>query len=454
MWVSDMLPKIIDLFSGCGGLALGFQKAGFEVVAGADNMPEAVKNASYNLHWRVGKKEAYICDDITEMDGKAYIDRFGDEGCIVIGGPPCQAYSIAGRGKLRSLGSDRVHTKDERGLLYKDFIRFALDLNARAVVIENVPESINYGGKNIPQHISEVLESKGYKAFWTILNAADFGVPQIRERVFVIAVKQNKNIRIDLPTPTHRNWDSSMTIYQKRFSVFKKFKNFKTPQSNTNAPYIWNTVGDAFSDLPVLFQDENTKYKSLPLNIEIPYKCGWQNDYQRIMRTWYGTTNMCVSANAFRRTIRDFPIFARMKQGDNYLKAIEIADNLFKSTAKLFAFKEDCAEYEKLRCKMIPPYEVEKFINRWKRLDEDKPSHTVTAHLSKDTYSHIHPWEPRGISVREAARLQSFPDDYFFNCSMGDAFELIGNAVPPLLAFSVAISVRNTFMEEANYEPA
>ena len=90
----------------------------------------------------------------------------------------------------------------------------------------------------------------------------------------------------------------------------------------------------------------------------------------------------------------------------------------------------------------------EKFENKWKKLDVTKPSHTLVAHLGKDTYSHIHPIEPRGITVREAARLQSFPDDFFFDCSMGDAFKQIGNAVPPLLAYGVAKTVLNTFEEE------
>jgi|LSQX01.2.fsa_nt_gb DNA (cytosine-5)-methyltransferase 1 len=449
-----MLPKIIDLFSGCGGLALGFQKAGFEIAAGIDILPEAIKAISYNLHWRTGQKEVYICADITAMDPKEFINVLGDEGCIVIGGPPCQAYSLAGRGKLRSLGDNRIYTKDQRGLLYKDFIRFAIDLNARAVIMENVPEAINYGGENIPQHICEVLESKGYFSFWTILNAADFGVPQIRERVFVIAVKQNENITIDLPEPSHRNSDGSMTVYQKRFIGLKRFKNFKQPKSNKNAPDLWNTVGDAFSDLPVLFENENASYRSLSLNVEIPYRCGWQNDYQRMMRTWFGTATQSVSANAFRKCTRDFPIFARMKQGDNYIKAVEIAEKLFKDTADLYALKEGTVEYDNLRRKIVPPYETVNFDSRWKKLDDNKPSHTVTAHLSRDTYSHIHPWEPRGISVREAARLQSFPDDFFFNCSMGDAFNLIGNAVPPLLAYSVALSVRDAFMEEFAYESA
>ena len=86
-----MLPKIIDLFSGCGGLALGFEKAGFDIVAGIELMPEACKTISYNLSWRYGKKETHICGDITEIEASVFKNSFGDEGCIVIGGPPCQA---------------------------------------------------------------------------------------------------------------------------------------------------------------------------------------------------------------------------------------------------------------------------------------------------------------------------------------------------------------------------
>ena len=137
-----MLPKIIDLFSGCGGLALGFEKAGFDIVAGIELMPEACKTISYNLSWRYGKKETHICGDITEIEASVFKNSFGDEGCIVIGGPPCQAYSMAGRGKLRSLGEDRVNIKDARGYLYQDFLRFVFELEARAVVMENVPESV------------------------------------------------------------------------------------------------------------------------------------------------------------------------------------------------------------------------------------------------------------------------------------------------------------------------
>ena len=92
--------------------------------------------------------------------------------------------------------------------------------------------------------------------------------------------------------------------------------------------------------------------------------------------------------------------------------------------------------------RIIPKYSDEKFVNKWKKLREDWPSHTVTAHLGKDTYSHIHPWEPRGISVREAARLQSFPDNFDFASNMGESYKMIGNAVPPLLSYNIAMKIK------------
>lgn len=443
-----MLPKVIDLFSGCGGLALGFEKAGFEIAAGIELMPEACKTISYNLSWRYGKKETHICGDITEIEETVFKDRIGQEGCIVIGGPPCQAYSMAGRGKLRSLGNDRINTKDSRGYLYQDFLRFVFGVDAKAVVMENVPESTDFGGKNIPEIVCNELSEKGYIAYWTILNSADYGVPQIRERVFVFAIKKDENKEIELPNPTNRNASDTLTQHQKRLEGYKQYDYFYEPKVGSSNLKAWITVENAFSDLPVLFPKADSKYKLTPLNIEIPYRTEIENEFQKSMRMWYGKETRGVSANAFRRNTRDFPIFERMKQGDNYVNACEIADQLFFEEAKIFGYEKDSEEYKKLYRKMVPQYDRQKFEGKWKRLDQTKPSHTVVAHLEKDTYSHIHPWEPRGISVREAARIQSFPDDFYFDCSMGDAYKQIGNAVPPLLALGVAKTVRDTFMEK------
>lgn len=442
-----MLPKIIDLFSGCGGLSLGFEKAGFDIVAGVELMPEACQTISYNLDFRYGKKQTHICGDITELDASIFEQSFGSEGCIVIGGPPCQAYSRIGRAKLRSLGDDRINTKDSRGYLFQDFLRFVYDLDARAVVMENVPEAVSYGEMNIPEIVCSSLSEHGYNAYWTVLNSADYGVPQVRERIIVVGIKQDINKSVELPIPTNQCLDDYQTPISKRFESFKNYPYFKMPLLNENAPH-WVTIEDAFSDLPVLFPTIDSKYRNVKLNEELDYAKPPQNDYQVAMRTWYGEDSFSVTGNAFRNNKRDFAIFDRMKQGDNYLDASRIADEIFEEEARVFGYKENTEEYAKLRKKMVPIYDREKFEGKWKRLTCAKPAHTLIAHLSKDTYSHIHPIEPRGISVREAARIQSFPDDFFFDCSMGDAFKQIGNAVPPLLAFAVANTVRDAFNEE------
>lgn len=442
--MSKGIPKIIDLFSGCGGLALGFEKAGFQIAGGIEMVPEAVETISSNLSWRYGRESDHICADITETDASVLKDRIGPEGCIVIGGPPCQAYSRAGKAKLNSLGEDRINTSDARGYLYQDFLRFAFDLEARAVIMENVPEATRFGDMNIPEIVCEELEAHDYEAWWTLLCSADYGVPQIRERLFVIGRKKGEN-EIALPVPTHRDIYGYVPQYGRQLTSFTQYKHFRIPNKGGNDLPAWVTVGEAFSDLPVLFPTEKSKYVNMPINSELLYKSSARNSYQEQMRCWYGFELFAVTGNVFRKNTRDFPIFARMKQGDLFTDASRIADELFYKKAHDLGLAEGTPEYNKLKRQMVPIYDRDSFPEKWRRLDENKPSHTVVAHLSFDTYSHIHPWEPRGISVREAARLQSFPDDFSFICSMGDAFKQIGNAVPPLLAYGLAKSVFNSF---------
>lgn len=442
-----MLPKVIDLFSGCGGMALGFEKVGFDIAGGVELKPSPCQTAAYNLDYRYGREKTHLCEDIRQLSPDVFKSRIGTEGCIVIGGPPCQAYSLAGKAKLRSLGDDRVNTKDSRGFLYQDYLRFVYELDAKAVIMENVPESVHFGEMNIPETVCESLEKHGYRAQWTILNSADYGVPQVRERVFVAGIKRGLKYEIALPVPTHRSSDDYQTAYGKRLKSFLEDKHFVMPNDSGEGALPWVTVRDAFSDLPVLFPDENSKYRNTKLNEDMPYRTEPQNEFQKKMRNWYNSESMSITANAFRNNRRDFAIFARMKQGDDYTDASRIADELFRAEARTLDFKPGSLEYKNLERKMVPVYARDKFETKWVRLPEERPSRTVTAHLSKDTYSHIHPTEPRGITVREAARLQSFPDDFFFDCSMGDAFEQIGNAVPPLLSYAVAKTVAKAFEE-------
>jgi DNA (cytosine-5)-methyltransferase 1 len=440
---SKKLPYVIDLFSGCGGLALGFARAGFPILASVDMNAAATRTAQYNLH--SGTSGTYptksLTGDIRDLSPKDLIPKSFDADLIVIGGPPCQAYSMAGRGKLRSLGEHRIHTNDLRGNLYIDFLDFAIEANASAIVMENVPASINYGEQNIPELACQKLIDQGYEANWTILNAADFGVPQRRERMFLIATHKNSGLRPVIPQPGFKSLNGEQTQIGKTLCrLLRESDHFASPSTNTaNQP--WVTVGDAISDLPRLFPFPNASYHLAKPSEAKVYSEASKNDFQQTMRG----NKRASSGHAFRRTLRDFPIFEKMRPGDDYRNASKIAETLFQEKLKTSGtrIESNPERYNLLRKQTVPPYSLEKFYDKWKKLHPDKVSHTVPAHLGTDTYSHIHPWEPRGISVREAARLQSFPDSFVFPVNMGDAFKQIGNAVPPLLAEAIAISLRN-----------
>lgn len=434
-------PYIIDLFSGCGGLSMGFHSAGFEIAFGIDLDKSASQTAASNFHWQqYACESSHIQGDIAEIDIVSVQNRLTNSGCIVIGGPPCQAYSQAGRGKLRSLGEDRVHTNDARGFLYLEFLKKAYALNARCVVVENVPEAVSFGNINVPDEICRDLILHGYVATWTILNSADYGVPQIRERIFVIGWKNSEGLQPQFPIPTNRAVDFQIQSKQK-YKKNNESEYFVMPPEPNKKAKPWVTVGEALSDLPELFKTSNSKY--IPYdNYEVKnYRTEPLNEFQIKMRNWPGMYNhKAVAGHGFRKTTRDFQIFERMQPGDNYIFASKIADMIFAEKIKKAGGKESITheQYMILKKNTIPPYARDKFQDKWRRLDPQKPSHTLVAHLGIDTYSHIHPFEPRGISVREAARLQSFPDSFNFPGNMGDAFKQIGNAVPPLLSRAVA----------------
>lgn len=435
--------QVVDLFSGCGGLSYGFQEEGLNITSGLEIDEKAAHTASYNLFWKYGFNKEHLCRDINKVEASEL--KVGTEfPLITIGGPPCQAYSRIGRSKIRSLGEDRYGLRDERAFLYKQFLRIALELDSYAVVMENVPESVNFFGMNIPEMVCGILGENGYNSAWTILNSADFGVPQTRERVFVIAVKKGEgNIRY-MPTPTHLNPEGNdpKKMYLK-YKNLTEFKHFKLPLVAQKDSPKWVTVNEALSDLPALFPKASSKYVLHKMTTKMPYQTPPVNDYQRKMRILSNNQySNEVDGNCFRKTVRDFRIFEKMKAGQDYRDAYKIANDLFNKECQYRSVNiNDRDIFEKLKREYVPPYDLSKFHGKWKKLSCNKPSHTLVAHLGTDTYSHIHPWEPRGISVREAARLQSFPDNFIFNVPMSSAFKQIGNAVPPLLSRSIARSV-------------
>lgn len=438
------LPEVIDLFSGCGGLALGIQQAGFSITHGIELMESAVKTANMNLSIKKGLPPLHIRGDITQMDEHIFNDKIGENGCVIIGGPPCQAYSLIGRGKLNSLVKDEYsYLDDKRGYLFEDYLRFVIGTGARAAVMENVRQCVSYGKINVPEYVANVLEKHGYTVYWTILNSADYGVPQIRERMILFAAKGK--LEPVMPRPVY-----SGSLYNNLYAgvglkEFQKYPHFIMPLKRHRKRPAWITVGEAIGDLPELQTSVAQSYQSYPVMMGLPYSTEPQNEYQQFMRK---NTDEYVTGNSYRNTPRDFPIFARMEEGDNFASASVIADRLFESACQNRHISPGSPEGKRLRKKIVPPYSRDKFLEKWKKLDRNKPSHTLVAHLFFDTYSHIHPWEPRGISVREAARLQSFPDDFVFPCPMGDAFKQIGNSVPPLMAEGIGKALRKLLEEQ------
>jgi len=168
------------------------------------------------------------------------------------------------------------------------------------------------------------------------------------------------------------------------------------------------------------------------------------------MRTWQGFPGTSsLNDHVIRYLPRDYALFAVLEPGDEYPEAYQRAQELF-ATA-LARLKDQAPNpgtkaWQELRAAIVPPYDDAKFPNKWRKMEPDQPARTLLAHLGKDGYSHIHydSTQARTISVREAARLQSFPDGFMFSGTMNPAFRQIGNAVPPLLAKTIATSMKNT----------
>lgn len=462
-------PRVLDLFSGCGGISMGLEKAGCEPVAGLDKDRGAMETWYYNhrpdLLSRLHEAPAW---DITTVEPQGF---FADLGIpemangidIICGGPPCQAYSRIGKGKLRSLGGEDAHLSDERGTLYLEFLRFVKALKPLAVLVENVPDSVNFGGQNIPEEICKRLSRMGYKVCWTILNAAEYGVPQFRQRVFIQGLHSDLDEFPRMPIPTNRIIRSpDMRVVQDRAdSLFEQsirggHSHYAMPRlvSDQMPPSIGTEA--ALDDLPRIKPLAMPKGAKLCQDVRalVPYAFPRpKTAYQQLMRNWPGfETEGWVSGNTIRDNKRDFPIFKRMSEGHLYPDAVRIAEEILieKTEAEVRRLGRELRPAEKiaLRDATVPPYKVEAFEGKWTKFRRRLPSHTVTAHLQMDTYSHIHydSDQARAITVREAARLQSFPDGFKFLGSMKEGFAQVGNAVPPLLAEALGKAITDVLL--------
>jgi DNA (cytosine-5)-methyltransferase 1 len=447
-------PRVLDLFSGCGGLSLGFQAAGFEIAAAVEIDPFAAR--SHALNFAANKDASWIEEhskpiDITKVDPDQLAKKFEfDEPSkafdVIVGGPPCQAYARVGRAKLREVAEHPQAFKvDPRANLYLRYLQYVKELQPLALLMENVPDILNHGGHNIVQEMVEALSEMGYEARYSLINSSHHGVPQMRDRVFMIAVHKSLNAKILFPKATH--YCALPTGYQGTRAVALKLVNLfgggyvQPDTGNKDLPKAISTK-DALGDLaPITTHlkgllkrgarrfDELSRYRKIEFS-KLPV-------YAQEMRSWPNLPKVDgVFDHVIRYLPRDANIFAAMQPGDEYPSAHLVAIQLFEAEARKRKIKRDSAEWKTLFRAMVPPYDPGKFPNRWWKLRPDKPSRTLLAHMGKDTYSHIHydSSQARVISVREAARLQSFPDAFIFAGTMNPAYRQIGNAVPPIMA--------------------
>lgn len=320
---------VVDLFSGAGGLELGFEKAGFDIRFSTD-----IDEYCEKVHLLNRPDIPFLKIDIHDLT-EDIIDKYVDcEVDVLVGGPPCQGFSTIGK-RISSNPNVRKQ-KDPRNTLFKEYIRILKHLKPKCFLMENVMGLMTREKGNIFREIKRTFKETGYDFRCVVLNAADYGVPQIRERVFFFGSR----IGIDMTSPT--------------------------PSFSENGPQKWKTVGEAIGDLATV--DEN------------------------------GANNHVA-----------------LKHG-----AINIA------RYKLIP------EGGRLPEKDLPPELYRKnFGNTFKRLHRDKPALTmVPGHNAFP----IHPWLDRSLTVREAARIQTFPDDYVFVGPRDKQCMQVGNAVPPALA--------------------
>ena len=454
-------PRIFDLFSGAGGFSLGFHRAGFRSIAGVELDKHAAASYAANFHAEVSEESFQIhatARDITELDSPALLRSLGHHFPetavdVIIGGPPCPAFTRVGRAKLREvLKHPEGFKQDPRWKLYRPYLEMVTQLKPMVVVMENVPDLMNFGGENLAEEISDTLEEQGYRVRYTILNSSNYGVPQMRDRFFLLAFHKTLGAAPSFPPPTHHvdlpsGYLGSRAVALKVVSSTPLLSSRFQPLLNTErAPNPAVTVEQAIGDLPPITEHLTTVKKKGAVRFNKPRPYGRRNTspYAEELKTWPGFAAPTQLWDHETRNLgpRDIRLFTKMQHADDYPKAHALAVELFEEHLSTEGknLDEDSAEYIALRKSFIPPYDPNKFPNKWRKMHPKLPARTLMAHLGKDCYTHIHydGSQARVLSVREAARLQSFPDGFKFSGTMNPAYRQIGNAVPPLLSYALA----------------
>jgi DNA (cytosine-5)-methyltransferase 1 len=393
-------PRIGDLFTGAGGLSEGFERAGFDVAFALDMDPVALK--TYRLNHPAIPDDHVVCGDIRAVESGGFRRLAGRKRLdILVGAPPCQGFSHVGhRSKMTLTGYTLAG--DARNYLYEDFVRAALELRPRLLLMENVPgmSSAKKGALSFIDACATALGSHGYRTAVWRLNALSFGVPQDRVRCFLVAAK-------DGPLPLQ-----PAEIYQD-----PRAKDF----DSAALPPV--TFDEATFDLPARAAGEGQAVSAWPPRGDVV-----GGRYRRYLSK-FGMLSR--SRLIFNHTVRyhnerDLELYALLQPGEDSIHALERYNR-----ADLMRYRSDV------------------FDDKYARLRGDRACKTIVSHLAKDGNGYIHPSQVRSISLREAARIQSFRDDYVFCGSGSDQWVQVGNAVPPVMAEAIARSFMAALGEKA-----
>lgn len=352
--------KCVDLFAGVGGMSLGFESAGFEVVLAVEKSASIAEGYTTNLpHTRMivaGVEEINLDKELTPLKTRG-VD-------VVFGGPPCQGFSQKGK---------RLSISDERNFLFKNFVDVVEFLKPQFFVIENVPNILTAAKSYFYKEIEAAFSKMGYELKAKVLNAADYGVPQQRKRAFIVG--------------------------QMGFNTF----NFPDPVAQLV------TVQEAISDLPAIGSGEG--------KFTYNYPTGEQSSYQKRMReNSVGIYNHQATKHS-QIALQRLALIPQNGGGKENLPKEHLTKSIYSGT--------------------------------WMRLREDLPARTITTRFDTPSSGQFTlPRLDRCLTVREAARIQSFPDRFIFTGTKSNQMLQVGNAVPPLLAQAVASEIAKVYFDD------
>jgi DNA (cytosine-5)-methyltransferase 1 len=436
--VKDCEFLSIDLFAGAGGMTQGFKKRGFKPLFANDHEKPALESFAHNHPEAITSSDPV--ESLNPSEVREHLKLAKGDLDVLLGGPPCQGFSTYGK----------RNPKDQRNQLYKRFLEFIEEFRPKVFVMENVVGILSLEQGNVVDDIVSRAERLGYRVSVIRLDAVAFGVPQFRKRVFILGGANQQ--KLDEPLPTHgivrsKKSKPAETNYQTSLFLHHDFCLLK--------PAI--TVSEAIADLPREVFPPSLTHKAMPYP---PWHC--LTVYQHELRhgadaILHHSAKRMLGTRRLRLALMrpgDYgtKIRSRLKEGglpNELIDELLISSTSFRDLRE--CRREDRAKEEELRRILQQGYvDIEEvlqsidsggFANKYRRLEWNAPSHTLVAHMARDCSDFIHPEIDRFISVREAARLQSFPDSYYFHGSQFQQFRQIGNAVPPKLAEAIASEV-------------